>query len=236
MIGLRYGGLVLFAGVFADQLGVPLPGLPLLLAAGALAGAGAVHPAGALGLAVAAAVLADLLWYELGRRRGGRALRLGCRLSLEPDSCIGRTRDVFVRQGVRLLLFAKFVPALGTVAAPLAGMSGVGRRRFLLYDGLGALLWAAGYMGLGYAFSDQLEAVAASVSRTGTALALLVLGALTAYVGYRYVRRRLRRRRLRVQDLTVGEPPVVVDLRQTVDVDAAPYAVPGTLRIADDSP
>lgn len=187
---MRHGVPVLFAAVFADQLGLPLPGLPLLLTAGALAGEGALHPAGAFALAVAAAVLGDFLWYEVGRRRGRLALALVCRVSLEPDACIGRTRAAFLRHGLRSLLFARFVPVLATVTSPLAGTLGVSRARFLLYDGLGALLWAGGYMGLGYAFSDQIETLAASAGRTGAAVAVGGLGALAAYLAYTYARRR----------------------------------------------
>lgn len=206
MIGPR-GSLLLFLWVFADQLGLPLPGLPLLLGAGALAGAGALHPAGALALVIAAAVLADLLWYELGRRHRGRALGALCRVALEPDSCVRRTGEAFARHGVRLLLLARFVPAVGLLAAPLAGVSRVGRPRFLLYDGLGAVLWAGGYMALGYAFSDQLETAAASASRAATWLAALLAGGASAYVAYRYVRRQLFLRRQRGRQLGADELP-----------------------------
>ena len=98
---VRHSELLVFLYVLADQLGVPLPATPALLGIGALAAAGKINPAVALALIVAACLLADLVWYSLGRRLGARVLRLLCRISLEPDSCVRRTEDVFIRYGVR---------------------------------------------------------------------------------------------------------------------------------------
>ena len=113
---VRHSELLVFLYVLADQLGVPLPATPALLGIGALAAAGKINPAVALALIVAACLLADLVWYSLGRRLGARVLRLLCRISLEQDSCVRRTEDVFIRYGVRSLLVTKFIPGLGAVA------------------------------------------------------------------------------------------------------------------------
>lgn len=238
---IRYGGPVLFGVVFAEQVGLPLPAVPLLLAAGGLLGVGRLGLGAALGLPVLASLLGDLLWYELGRRRGSRVLNLLCRISLEPDSCVRRTENLFVRQGVRSLLVAKFIPGLGMVAPPLAGIFGVSPPRFLLYDGLGALFWAESFVGLGYLFSHQLERVAAYAARLGSALVLLLAGAAAAYVLFRYAQRRRLMRRLRVARVSAdelnrmlagGDAVVIVDLRHPLDVGAAPYTIPGALRLA----
>ena len=114
----KHGEILLFLYVFADQLGVPIPASPVLIAAGGLAAAGRLSLPGAIGLGVVATLGADLIWYALGRVRGASVLALLCRVSLEPDSCVRRTQDVFLRHGVRFLLFAKFVPGLGTVGPP----------------------------------------------------------------------------------------------------------------------
>ena len=127
---VRHGEVFVFLYVFADQLGVPVPAVPALLAMGALAATGKINFALALGLSVAASVLADTVWYGLGRARGGSVLRLVCKVSLAPDSCVRNTEDVFLRYGVRALIFAKFVPGLSTVAPPLAGIVGVSLPRF----------------------------------------------------------------------------------------------------------
>jgi membrane protein DedA with SNARE-associated domain len=144
---VQHAEIVLFLYVLADQLGVPIPAAPILLAAGGLAAAGRLSLPGAVGLGVLASLVADLIWYTVGRLRGSRVLGLLCRVSLEPDTCVRRTENVFLRHGVRFLLFAKFVPGLGTVGPPLAGIVRVGVLRFAIYSGAGAFLWAGAWWG-----------------------------------------------------------------------------------------
>src|ERR1017187_6796431 len=117
---IRYGPLLVFTVMFLDQMGVPLPAVPLLLAAGALSATGKFSPLLGLGITVLACLLADTFWFYLGRHRGHRVLGLLCRISLEPDSCVRRTQNVFTRYGLRGVLVAKFLPGLSTVAPPLA--------------------------------------------------------------------------------------------------------------------
>src|SRR6266481_3606646 len=138
---VRHGTLVLFAAVFVEQMGIPLPAAPWLLAAGALAGTGEMNWFVALSAAAFGSVLADLIWFYLGRHGGQRILNLLCRISLEPDSCVRRTQGFFTRYGMKGVVAAKFIPGLSTLAPPLAGNSGVSAPRFLVFDGLGALLY-----------------------------------------------------------------------------------------------
>src|SRR5215831_16050611 len=112
---LAYGYAVLFAFVLAEQVGLPVPAVPVLLAVGGLAGGARLSIPVALAVALAASLPADLLWYELGRRRGVGVLGILCRVSLEPDSCVRRTENLFVRYGKGVLLFAKFIPGLSTM-------------------------------------------------------------------------------------------------------------------------
>ncbi len=238
---IRHGGLVLFAVVLAEQVGLPIPAVPVLLAAGALAGAGKMNLAFAVVLGVAACLLGDLIWYYLGRHRGARVLKVLCRISLEPDSCVRRTENFFIRHGMRSLVLAKFIPGLSTVTPALAGLFKVSVGRFLLYNGLGALLWTAAFVAPGYLFSDQLEWVAAQATRLGSSLVVLVAGALALYIAYKYVHRQLLLRELRIaritpdelkQILADGREVVIVDLRQSLDVEADPYTIPGAVRMA----
>src|SRR5262249_11809389 len=127
---LRHGYVVLRPLVFAEQVGFPFPATPFLLAAGALAGRGHMNFWFCLALSTVAAVLADGLWYQLGRKKGISVLQFLCRISLEPDSCVRRTEGVFAKQGARSLLVAKFVPGLSTAAPPLAGRFSIGRGGF----------------------------------------------------------------------------------------------------------
>lgn len=195
---IQYGYAVLFVWVLGEQVGLPIPSMPLLLAAGALAGNHQLSLILVIGLAVAASLLSDILWYEIGRLRGGRVLRLLCRISLEPDSCMRWTENAFARYGVHPLVVAKFVPGLNTAAPPLADIIGMSRSRFLLFDSLGALLWVGAFVGLGYLFSDQLEHIAASIPRLGKWLGAVVGAGLIMYIGWKYLARRRFLRRLRV--------------------------------------
>jgi len=105
-----HGYTLVFVFVLADQAGLPMPSLPVVLAAGALAGDGHLNLLVVLGLSAAGAFLSDTLWYELGRYRGGRVLGVICRLSFEPEVCVRQTQESFRQHGWRSLLVAKFVP------------------------------------------------------------------------------------------------------------------------------
>ncbi len=156
---LRHGYMVLLAWVFAEQAGLPIPSIPLLLAAGALAGAGKLNFLIALLACLSAALTADTIWYQLGRTQGIKILQLLCKISLEPDSCVRRTEGLFETQGARSLLFAKFLPGLNAVATPLAGIFHMRLRKFLLFDALGSLIWAGTFLAFGYVFSNQIEKI-----------------------------------------------------------------------------
>lgn len=237
---VRHGYSLLFVLVFAEQIGLPLPAGPLLLGVGALAGGGRMNFLLALGLAVAASLASDTIWYQIGRRRGAKVLNFICRISLEPDSCVRRTEGVFERHGARSLLVAKFVPGLSTAATPLAGVFRMQFSRFLTYDTLGATLWAGSYLWLGYLFSDQIEGVAGRALALGKGLLALVFGGLAAYIGWKYVQRRRFLRRLRIarispeelkQKLDAGEEVLIVDLRHSIDFEAAPEVIPGAVHL-----
>jgi membrane protein DedA with SNARE-associated domain len=227
--------------VLAEQVGLPLPAVPILLAAGGLAGTGRLSLAPILALAVAACLAGDGVWYWLGRRRGGRVLGFLCRISLEPDSCVRRTSELFARHGARSLLVAKFVPGFSTAAPPLAGIIGMRPGRFLLWDGLGSLLWAGLFVGLGHVFSDRLERVAGYALALGSWLVALLVAALAGYVVWKWMERRRFVRRLRVARIDVeelkrrldaGEDVVVVDLRHAMDFEADPATIPGALLLS----
>ena len=237
---LHHGYVVLLAWVFAEQIGLPLPSMPLLLAAGALAGSRNLSFFASLFYVVLAAVAADSIWYQLGRRKGIRILQLLCKISLQPDSCVRRTEGIFSKQGARSLLLAKFIPGLGTVAPPLAGIFHMRRRRFLLFDAAGSLLWGGTFLGLGYVFSGEIERVAEQLASLGGWLLVLILAALAAYITYKFVARQRFLRDLRIARITVdelkekldsGEELVIVDLRHSMDFEADPETIPGAFRM-----
>jgi membrane protein DedA with SNARE-associated domain len=237
---LNHAYAAVFASVLAELLGLPISSIPLLLAAGALAGSHRLSLGWLVVLAVLACLIADSAWYQLGKLRGYSILRLLCRISIEPDSCVRRTHDRYARQGARALLIAKFIPGLGTAAAPLAGLLRMAPLRFLTWDVAGSLLWAGGYLGTGYLFSRELDRVGQYAMRLGAGLIVLLAAGLAAYVGWKYRERRRLMRQLRIarmtpeelfQRMSAGEKPVVVDLRGLVEFEADPAQIPGAIRL-----
>ncbi len=235
----RHGYALVFLWVLAEQSALPVPSVPLLLAAGALVRAGKLYFLPVMLCAMLAAILADTIWFGLGRQRGRQVLRLVCRLSLEPDSCVRQTEGIFSKYGMSCLLVSKFIPGLNAVAAPLAGHSKTSYFSFALYDGLGALIWSGAYLALGYLFSEQLEDVLLYASRTGLNLLLLILLLFVVWIGWKYVQRRRFLKQLKVaritaielQDrLSAGEELFIVDLRSGYDGETA--LIPGALRIS----
>ena len=187
---VRHGAPVLFAIVFAEQAGLPLPSAPWLLTAGALSASGKLNPGLAIGVTVLAAVMADSLWFYIGRRGGQRVLRLFCRLSLARNSCVGRTKGLFARHGLQTLVAAKFLPGLGAVMPPLAGALGMTTSRFLLFDGLGSLFYASFYIVAGFLFHNQLRQAMAVLNQLGFSVLLLAVVLVGGYIAFKYARRR----------------------------------------------
>jgi membrane protein DedA with SNARE-associated domain len=237
---LHHGYIVLLAWVFAEQGGVPVPSLPLLLAAGALAGSHQLNIFASLFVVTFAAVSADSIWYQLGLRKGIKVLQFLCKISIEPDSCVRRTEGIFSKQGARSLLFAKFLPGLSTVAPPLAGVFQMRMRRFLLFDTAGSMLWGGTFLGIGYVFSGQIERIAERAASLGGWLAVILVGLLASYIAYKFIARKRFMRELRIARITVeelkekldaGEEVVIVDLRHSMDFEADPETIPGAFRM-----
>jgi membrane protein DedA with SNARE-associated domain/rhodanese-related sulfurtransferase len=240
---VRHGAVVLFAAVFIEQMGVPLPAAPWLLAAGALAGAGKMNWVSALAAGTVGSLLADLIWFYLGRHGGQRVLNLLCRISLEPDSCVRRTQDLFTHYGMKGMVAAKFIPGLSTLAPPLAGSSGMGVPRFLFFDGVGSLLYAGSFILGGVLFSHQLEQVINALAGLGRSALAVVGGLLLLYLGYKYFQRRRLLNELRMARITVdelhqkqeaGENLMILDLRSRGEVELNPQVIRGALHMTLD--
>src|SRR5215468_8520358 len=233
---VQYGVAVLFAWAFAVQAGLPLPAAPVLLGAGALSGSGRMNLELAVGATMIAAIGADIIWYSLGRSLGLRVLGIICRFSMDPDSLVRETKERFLSHRGRYLVLAKFLPGLNPLAAGLAGVAALRPDRFLIYAAVGAFHWSSAWIVLGYAFSDAIGLVATWASRVGTPLVIVLAAVLTAYLVLKYVRRRrflihLRKARITPMELRrrleARDPLVIVDLRTALDVEAAPYKIPG---------
>ena len=239
----QYGYMVVFGSVFAEQIGLPFPSEPFLLAAGGLVGSGRLALLPVLLLAGIASLIGDTAWYWLGRAGGPRVLGWLCRISLEPGSCVTRSKRFFGDYGARSLLIAKFVPGFSTIAPPMAGVIRMPFRDFFLGSALGGVVWAGAYVAVGWIFSSQLEQVLHVIDQLG--VQALVLGgvALAAYIVWKFIARRRFIRKLRVMRITPeelkarldgGEAMLVVDLRNRIDFEAEPEIIPGALHLTVD--
>lgn len=240
---VQHGPTVLFAAVFVEQMGAPLPASPWLLAAGALAATGDMNWFSSLIAAGCGAILADSIWFYLGRRGGNRVLNFLCRISLEPDSCVRRTQDLYSRFGMKGMIVAKFIPGLNTVAAPLAGSSGARASRFFLFDAFGALLYTGSFILVGAVFKRQLDQVIAAFASLGGSAVAVVAGLLALYLGYKFYQRQRLLKELRTaritadelhQKLEAGETPIILDLRSNAEVQRDPELIRGARHMTMD--
>jgi membrane protein DedA with SNARE-associated domain/rhodanese-related sulfurtransferase len=241
---LTYGYLLLFAWVMIEQLGIPLPATPILLASGALSAQHQFSFPLALLAGVLGSIMADTVWYLIGRRFGHHVLRILCKLSLEPTLCVRKTQDSFSSRGEATLLIAKFVPGLATLAPPVAGQNGMPFDRFLLFDGMGATLWISALLGAGRLFGDALKKDPSLLNWVGRfSGALLILGIL-GFFAARLMRRRQFLRKL-VQSrlepdelkrqLDAGDSVFIIDLRHPLELMTDPYTLPGALHLSPDA-
>ena len=235
------GYTVLFFWVLAEQAGLPIPALPMLLAAGALAATGQMSLVPAVLIAMFGAMLADSMWYQFGKRRGMRVLNFLCRMSLEPDSCVRQTQAAFANRGPQALLIAKFIPGLNTASTPMAGITHVPFAKFLAFDAAGTALWAGGFISVGYIFSRQIEMVTMKVVNFAGSFATTIIVGLALYIGWKYIKRQLLLRELRVlrvqpaelkELIESGAQVVVVDLRHPADYAEEPRSIIGALRMS----
>ena len=239
----EYGVLLVFVNVLLEQLGLPIPAAPTLIVAGALSVRGGLRLVDILAVSVAASLLADSLWYLLGRRLGLGVLKTLCRISLSPDSCVRQTSAAFERWGMPSLLVAKFIPGFSTVAPPLAGA--ISRRfgAFVFYDTGGALLWAGSAVAVGRIFHKAIDRGLAFLSDIGTRAFILLGAALVLFIAFKWWQRRrfyraLRMARITAEDLSSllssSSPPMVLDVRTPSALAADPRRIPGAKSLTFD--
>jgi len=233
-----FGYAGIFGCVFLEQVGVPIPAFPALVAAGALIVSGELSLAGCLLTAVVAALLADLIWYGIGRVRGGAVLNLMCRMSWRPDSCVSKTKTAFVKHGTKTLLVSKFIPGLSTLAPPMSGMLQVPLARFVLFDGIGSLLWALGPLLAGLYLQHRLKTLEDGFASMKSYLPWGCGIIIVAVLAWRYFNRRrylsslqaALKRGIRPQELKSmldqNRDVVIVDVRAEIDHGVKPLTLP----------
>lgn len=236
-----YGILIVFGTVLLEQIGLPIPAFPVLIIAGAMAVDNGSNWPLTLAGSVLACLISDYFWFRAGRHYGKRILRLLCKISLSPDSCVSQTEDNFSRWGAKSLVVAKFIPGFNTIAPPLAGAMGITTTRFVWLSMAGGLLWSGVGMGLGAWFHGSVDDVIDWFETLGST-ALMVVGALLAlFVLLKYVERKrnlgaAKLPRISVDELKslleAGHDPLIVDAR-SVAARQLEQGIPGALVYGD---
>jgi membrane protein DedA with SNARE-associated domain/rhodanese-related sulfurtransferase len=242
---IHYAYLIIFLWVLVEQIGIPIPSVPVLLTAGTLS---ATHRVSWLGITLTmllACMIADTIWYSLGRRYGNSVLKLLCRLSFEASTCVSKTEGYFTRRGAVTLLFAKFVPGLSTVAAPIAGQTGMSYSRFFIWDLAGSLIWGETFILAGRFFGDLAKKSAPFFAWLGHFAIFIFAAMVLGFLAHRVWKQRKFLQQVREMRLEPAElkemlddcqksgntPPFIVDLRHPLDYLPDPRVLPGALRI-----
>jgi membrane protein DedA with SNARE-associated domain/rhodanese-related sulfurtransferase len=237
----EYGLAVVALNVLLNQIGLPVPVIPTLILAGAVAANGQLPLAGVFLVAVAACLIADCGWYWVGDKYGIRVLKTLCRISLEPDSCVSQTQSQFDRWGVNSLVIAKFVPGLSTIAPPLAGAMRIGWPRFIALSAAAAVLWVGAGLLSGMLFRTQIERLLIRLDQIGSMAVSGAIVVLALYLGFKWWERRrfykvLRMARISVAELSAliqsGKQPVIIDVRSATARALEPRWIPGALHIS----
>jgi len=238
----HYGLALIFVNVLAEQIGLPLPAVPTLIIAGALSVDGELSGWAVFAVSVAACLVADGTWFTAGRLYGNRVMRLLCRISLSPDSCVRQAEFRFERWGGLMLPLSKFLPGLSTVGPPLAGAMRLSWPAFLLWNGLGAALWSGAAIGVGMIFHAQVTELLERLEDIGLAAIAIVGAFLAAYIGFKWWERRRFYKMLRVARITADElhellrkdkDTVVVDVRSPAARSRDARFIPGALALDD---
>jgi len=240
----HYGLLILFGNVLVEQVGLPIPAVPILVVAGALAANGQLVWIECLLIALFACMLSDIIWFSAGRHYGKKILNLLCRISISPDYCVSQTEDTFNRWGPKSLIVSKFIPGFSTIAPPLSGAMGTPQRRFLAYSLSGGLIWAGTFLTVGALFHDSIDRIMDVLSTMGMTALMIVGGLLALVIGVKYYERRRFYKTLRMARITVdelknmiddGHEPLIVDARSRTAQQMEP-AIPGALLYNRDAP
>jgi membrane protein DedA with SNARE-associated domain/rhodanese-related sulfurtransferase len=241
---LLYGYALVFGAVLLCQLGVPLPVTPLILTAGALSAEHELSFGLALLAGLGAALVADSAWFFAGKHYGRYVMRLLCKMSLEPTTCVRKTETSYKRHHGVTLLIAKFVPGLSMLAPPVAGQKGMSYQSFLLFDGAGAILWLGALLAGGRTFGVALEQNPHLLDWVGKFSGALLLVGIAGFLIGRVVRRKMIlnkiiKARLEPHELKswldAGDDLFIVDLRHPLEVRDEPYSLPGARHISLDT-
>ena len=224
-----HGSLIVGVNVFLQQLGLPIPSVPTMMVAGAVAAQGHLNGMATFAIAVIASLIADILWFSAGRRYGYPVLRFLCRVSLSPDTCVRETEGIFERWGFFSVVVSKFVPGFSTVGPPIAGALKMPFGAFAVASLASAALWVGAYMGVGYVFAQQIDVVLGWMAEHAALALTVVVGALATYIGFKAFERYRLGRYVDAARITIDE------LRELLSGESRPFVVDVGSRLAHQS-
>ena len=239
---LKYGYQSLYVLLLMEAIGLPVPGAIVLLAAGAAAATGTLHPGPAVLVAISAMLTGDIILFTLGRITGWALLGFLCRLSLNPETCVLRAAESFHKRGRIALLFTKFIPGINTMAPPLAGSMNMRPAVFLAFDFCGACLYILAFALPGYLFSELLRSIVRGVQAFGTVLEWIILAIFVIYLAYRFYVAMTQRKFSRAPKVQVSflaalanapnpPPMVVADVRSHGYYNKGAQRIKGAIRL-----
>lgn len=241
---IEYGYIVLFLWVALDQAALPIPSVPMLIGAGALAGLGELSLTLVFLITMLASVPINHFWYWLGRLRGARVLHLLCIISIEPDYCVRNTEDLFRKLGPLSVVVAKFVPGLQLLAPPMSGLTGMSKSQFFWLNLIGSVAWAGSFILLGYFFHGVLEELVRAIGEAGTIAGVVLGGIVGLYFAVKLIKRHLFVRSLQMRKVEPdellsrmenGDDVHILDLRHDYDLKAIPHLLPNSSRLPMES-
>jgi membrane protein DedA with SNARE-associated domain/rhodanese-related sulfurtransferase len=237
------GLALVVTNVLLDQAGLPIPAIPTLVVAGAVAADHHVWGIELFVLSVLACLAADSCWYLAGRWYGNAVMRLLCGISLTPDFCVSETQERFERWGQKAVILAKFVPGLSVIAPPLAGALRMGGLRFLALSTVGSMLWVGCFLALGAILRKQIDRLIPVVEHFGAVALVILVALLLLYIAFKWWERRrfyasLRMARMSVEELyqlmSTGPAPLIVDVRSLSARKLEPKRIPGAIHVPHD--
>ncbi len=227
---------ILGLNTLLHELGVPVPMTPTALVAGARAASGAVDPILLIVMIVTGMLIANSVWFAAGRRYGGAVLKMLCRVSLSPDTCVARTEGSFGRWGWSALVIGRFLPGVTLVAPPLAGALGMSWTKFLALTAAGAALYGLVVVGAGMLLHEQIEMVIVQLMSLGWNALAVLIGMVALYIAWRWWQRRRHAHELAVPRIDVaelralmaaGEPLELIDVRGRTTQQVDQRRIPG---------
>ena len=188
-----YGYWAVFIGIAIENMGIPLPGETIVIIGGILAGSGELNYWLVLSSAIAGAILGDNFGYWVGRFGGWQLLvKIGRVFGLQEQQ-LEQAKDRYSRNAMQAVFFGRFVTLLRIFAGPLAGITQMPYKQFLLCNSGGAAVWATTIVSLSFFLGKivSLEQIVGWTAQIGVVALLLVVAFLLVPIIWQYGQQKL---------------------------------------------